>query len=65
MVVSPTANGLNHHMGTAPERAHLIDKHLAMLQQLTTTGKGLGALPVPTGKTPVNGVTTEIESFGH
>ncbi|MEU4160074.1 hypothetical protein [Actinoplanes sp. NPDC026670] len=35
-----SANGLNANMGTAPERAHLINRHLAMLQQLTTTGRG-------------------------
>ncbi|GAA2710981.1 hypothetical protein [Actinoplanes palleronii] len=40
VVVSPAANGINYHVGTAPERAHLINRHLAMLQQLTTTGGG-------------------------
>ncbi|MBL7255996.1 hypothetical protein [Paractinoplanes lichenicola] len=40
VVVAPTANGLNYNMGVAPQRAHLINKHLAMLQKLTTTGAG-------------------------
>ncbi|GIE74073.1 hypothetical protein Aph02nite_00230 [Actinoplanes philippinensis] len=40
VVVSVSANGLNANMGTAPERAHLLNRHLTMLQQLTTTGRG-------------------------
>ncbi|GAA1644885.1 hypothetical protein [Actinoplanes couchii] len=32
-VVSISANGLNFHMGVAPQRARLINRHLALLQQ--------------------------------
>ncbi|MDR6318287.1 hypothetical protein [Actinoplanes couchii] len=31
-VVSISASGLNFHFGTAPERAHLINRHLELLQ---------------------------------
>ncbi|WP_157411662.1 hypothetical protein [Actinoplanes rectilineatus] len=31
-VVSISANGLNFHTGTAPERAHLVNRHLKLLQ---------------------------------
>ncbi|MEV6394770.1 hypothetical protein AB0M39_08335 [Streptomyces sp. NPDC051907] len=40
VVVSLSANGINHGMGTSPQRARLINRHLAMWQQLTTTGRG-------------------------
>ncbi|MFD5425461.1 hypothetical protein [Streptomyces sp. NPDC127084] len=40
VVVSPSANGINHHMGVAPQRARLINRHLELLKQLTTTGGG-------------------------
>ncbi|MFI5496926.1 hypothetical protein [Actinoplanes sp. NPDC051859] len=40
VVVSLSANGINHFMGTAPQRAKLINKHLALWQKLTSTGGG-------------------------
>ncbi|WP_427168453.1 hypothetical protein ACQF4J_45345 [Streptomyces sp. C1-1] len=40
VVVSPSANGVNYYMGVAPQRAHLIDRHLRLLQQLNSTGGG-------------------------
>ncbi|MBL7253437.1 hypothetical protein [Paractinoplanes lichenicola] len=35
VVVAPAANGVNNFMGVAPQRARLINKHLALLQTLT------------------------------
>lgn len=54
VVVSPSANGLNHHTGTAPERAHPINRHLTMLQKLTITGTGplAGRFTVPANGPP-------------
>ncbi|NJP31946.1 alpha/beta hydrolase [Micromonospora thermarum] len=40
VVVSLSANGINHHMGIAVQRARLINRHLAMWQQLSATGGG-------------------------
>ncbi|MHC3469377.1 alpha/beta hydrolase [Streptomyces sp. 7R007] len=40
VVVSPSADGVNHFMGVAPQRAHLLDRHLELLRQLDTTGGG-------------------------
>jgi hypothetical protein len=40
VVVSLSANGINTGMGTAAQRAHLINRHLAMWEQLSATGRG-------------------------
>ncbi|MFF3691035.1 hypothetical protein [Streptomyces sp. NPDC002187] len=40
VVVSPSANGVNFHMGVAPQRARLVNRHLKLLKQFTTTGGG-------------------------
>ncbi|MFG2195500.1 hypothetical protein [Streptomyces sp. NPDC048639] len=40
VVVSPSANGVNHYMGVAPQRARLVNRHLKLLKQFTTTGGG-------------------------
>ncbi|MEE1939244.1 hypothetical protein V1L54_07430 [Streptomyces sp. TRM 70361] len=40
VVVAPNANGLNHHMGVAPQRARLINRHLELLGQFSETGGG-------------------------
>ncbi|MFI8087258.1 hypothetical protein ACIF9R_02940 [Streptomyces sp. NPDC086080] len=40
VVVAPSASGLNHHMGVAPQRARLVNRHLELLRQFTTTGDG-------------------------
>uniref|UniRef100_A0AAU3GPX2 Alpha/beta hydrolase n=1 Tax=Streptomyces sp. NBC_01401 TaxID=2903854 RepID=A0AAU3GPX2_9ACTN len=40
VVVSPSANGVNHFMGVAPQRARLVDRHLELLKEFTTTGGG-------------------------
>ncbi|WP_436532676.1 hypothetical protein [Actinoplanes sp. HUAS TT8] len=62
VVVAPAANGLNHYTGTAPERAHLINRHLTMLQQLTTTGRG----PLSGRFTdPATGRRADVDFRGH
>ncbi|MEU1755597.1 hypothetical protein ABZ436_23455 [Micromonospora matsumotoense] len=40
VVVSLSANGINAMMGTAPQRAKLINQHLAMWQRLSANGDG-------------------------
>jgi dienelactone hydrolase len=40
VVVSLSANGINAHGGGAPQRAHLINRHLALWQQFDATGGG-------------------------
>ncbi|MEV6596338.1 hypothetical protein AB0M36_05650 [Actinoplanes sp. NPDC051346] len=40
VVVSLSANGINHFMGVAEQRAKLINKHLGMWQKLAATGAG-------------------------
>lgn len=40
VVVSPSANGINHYMGVAPQRARLLDRHLELLKQFATSGGG-------------------------
>jgi dienelactone hydrolase len=40
VIVSLSANGINAFVGTSTQRAHLINRHLAMWQQLAATGRG-------------------------
>ncbi|OJF14631.1 hypothetical protein BG844_08730 [Couchioplanes caeruleus subsp. caeruleus] len=40
VVVSLSANGINHFMGVAEQRAKLINQHLGMWQKLTSSGSG-------------------------
>ncbi|GAB7045954.1 hypothetical protein [Catenuloplanes indicus] len=56
VVVSLSASGLNHHMGVAPQRGRLINRHLDMLRRLTTTGGGplAGRVTDLTSGKPVN-----------
>lgn len=62
VVVAPAANGLNHNTGTAPERAHLLNRHLVMLRQLTTTGRG----PLAGRFTdPATGRPVDVDFRGH
>ncbi|GLY99911.1 hypothetical protein [Actinoplanes sp. NBRC 103695] len=54
VVVSPSANGLNATMGVAPQRARLIDRHLALLPRLTAAGPLAGRLDL-----------TRVGTMGH
>ncbi|GIJ48408.1 hypothetical protein Val02_52940 [Virgisporangium aliadipatigenens] len=40
VVVSIAAGGINHFMGVSPQRAALINKHLALWERFTSTGGG-------------------------
>ena len=48
VVLSLSANGINNFVGVAPQRAHLINRHLQLWQRLLTRGDGplAGRLPV-------------------
>ncbi|MFV2103604.1 hypothetical protein [Micromonospora sp. LOL_024] len=73
VVVSISANGLNHQMGVAPQRARLINRHLELWQQLNDTGGGplAGRFTAPgTGRpvrTDFRGMVdlTRVGTMGH
>ncbi|MDR7277576.1 hypothetical protein [Catenuloplanes atrovinosus] len=48
-VVSLSASGLNHHMGVAQQRARLVNRHLELLKEITTSG-GVPVTDLATGR---------------
>jgi hypothetical protein len=61
VVVSLSANGVNFGVGTAPQRMKLINRHLAMWQQLATAGRG----PLAGRFTDAAGKAARVDFRGH
>ncbi len=62
VVVSLSANGINHFVGVAPQRAELINRHLSLWKRLTTSGGGALA-----GRftDPRTGRSADVDFRGH